>query len=404
MMTLTTVFKKTLEAYTSNKFTIISNVGGTRSGKTYSTLQLIYFIATGRSQNLLISVVSRSMSHLKRGCLRDWESILDSVDRAGLVDINLTDHIYTLGNNNKVEFFSADDVGKMHGAQRDMIFLNEANFIEESKVKQLFVRTSGTKFIDYNPSADFWLENYKLRSDFIEIHSTYKDNEFLTEEQVKEIESNKRNHRWWSIYGEGKSYFKEGLIYPNVKFEQYHKFTHPTYGMDFGFVDPTTLVRVEIEGEHLYVQLCFYQKGLSVQEIKAQLDKFVRKGKDLVICDNAEPNIIRELHNAGFRVKPCKKGKNSIFDGIQLCNGFQIVCVTGDLKYDEEGKEQHLSEKAITNALIKEFKAYSWETDLDGNYIDIPEDKNNHAMDALRYVVQYLRAEKKTGTYTYSFV
>lgn len=402
-MQLTNVFQRTLDAYLTGKYNIISNMGGTRSGKTYSILQLIYFIATGKSSNLMISIVSRSVPHLKRGAIRDWENILDSVNRAGVVDYIATDKIYILGNNNRIEFFSADDSGKLHGAQRDIIFVNEANFIEESKIKQLFVRTSGIKFIDYNPSGEFWVDNYKGREDFIEFHSTYLDNNFLSEEQIKEIESYKRNQRWWTIYGEGKSYVREGLCYPKVVFDSEHVFTHPIYGMDFGFVDPTTCVRVEIEGDNLYVQEVFYGKGMDVQEIKSNLERYVRKGKDLIIADCAEPQIIRELHNSGWRIKPCKKGPNSVFDGIQLCNNFVIHCVNTTMVRDSKGQVN--DEMGVNSyALIKEFKSYSYETDMDGNYIDVPEDRNNHCMDAFRYAVQYLRNEKKSGTYSYSFV
>lgn len=398
MMELSNVFQKTLDAYKSGNYNIISNMGGTRSGKTYSTLQLIYLIATGKSQNLMISVVSRTMSHLKRGCLRDWENILDSVDRAGLVDINLTDRIYIFTNNNRVEFFSADDTGKMHGAQRDMIFVNEANFIEESKIKQLFVRTSGVKFIDYNPSGEFWVEQYRLRPDFIEIHSTYLDNNFLSKEQVAEIESNRRNERWWTIYGQGQSYARQGLCYPNVRFEADHQFTHPTYGLDFGYYDPTACVKVEIEGDHIYVQQVFYGRGMSVQDIKKYLMETVPK-RSLIIGDNASPQIIRELQNDGWKVKPCRKGPNSVFDGIQLCNNFIIHCIL-PTKQEENGQVKEIGGVNLRS----EFLAYSYEQDSDGNWLDIPEDKHNHCLDAFRYVVQYLRTEKKSGTYQYVFI
>lgn len=219
MMHLSSVFTRTLEAYQSGTYTIISNYGGTRSGKTYSTLQLLYLILIGNQKDLMISVVSRSIPHLKRGCIRDFEQIIESNGRVGFIDVNKTDHTYTFVNNNKIEFFSADNVGKLHGSARDILYVNECNYINEEKIKQLFVRTKGCKFIDYNPSAQFWIDNYRSREDFIEFHSTYLDNEFLTKEQVREIESNKNNSRWWAIYGEGKEYLREGLCYPKVIFD-----------------------------------------------------------------------------------------------------------------------------------------------------------------------------------------
>lgn len=386
MMTLSNVFTKTLDAYQSGEYTIISNMGGTRSGKTYSVMQLLYYILIGKSENLMISVVSRTLPHLKRGCIRDFENILDSVQRVGLVDVNKSDYIYTFTNNNRIEFFSADDTGKLHGAARNILFVNEANYIGDEKIKQLFVRTTGMKFIDYNPSGPFWIDNYRDRKDFIEFHSTYLDNDFLSEEQRKEIESNRKNKRWWAIYGEGKEYVREGLCFPKVIFDNEHQWEHPIYAMDFGFHDPTTCVKLEILGDNLYVEQMFYEKGMDVTDIKNKLMKFIKKGRDVIICDNAEPQIIHELKNSGYLVKPCLKGKNSVFDGIQLCNMYDIHYIGGK-----------------KTPMGKEFCSYSYEQDMDGNYTDIPEDKNNHCMDAMRYGVSYLRA-KPNGSYTFSFV
>lgn len=388
MMKLSSVFCRTLDAYQSGKYTIISNYGGTRSGKTYSTLQLLYLILiSDNHSDLMVSVVSRSVPHLKRGVIRDFEAILDSNDRTGLVDVNKTDMIYTFKNNNRIEFFSADNAGKLHGAARDILYVNECNYINEEKIKQLFVRTTGVKFIDYNPSAQFWIDNYKSREDFIEFHSTYLDNEYLTKEQIREIESNRNNSRWWAIYGEGREYLREGLCYPKVIFDKpkSHHFENPVYGLDFGYNDPTVMVRVEIDGNKLYVDMVFGSRGMDVTDIKTSIWRYCKKGC-LIIADSAEPQIIHELKNVGIPVKPCVKGNNSVFEGVQLVNNFEIHCC------EEPG-----------SMLAKEFKTYAYEQDDDGNYLDTIEDKNNHCMDALRYVVQYLRG-KNSGRYIYSVV
>lgn len=385
MIQLSSVFNKTLDAYLSNKYSIISNTGGTRSTKTFSVLQLLYLICIGESKNLLISVVSRTVPHLKRGCIRDFENILDSVDRAGLVDMNKTDNVYIFRNNNRIEFFSADDSSKLHGSARDILFVNECNFIDVEKIRQLFVRTTGVKFLDYNPSAPFWIEDYRDREDFIEFHSTYKDNPFLTQDQIREIESNRKNKRWWAIYGEGKEYVREGLVYPNVVFDKEHEWTKPIYCMDWGFHDPTVCLKLEILDNKLFVQQMFYEIGLDITGVKTRLDKFITK-KDLIIADSSEPMIIHELKNSGYNIKPCVKGKNSVFDGIQLVNQFEIHYVGS--KNSPTGKE---------------FTSYSYEQDGDGHFLDIPEDRNNHSMDSMRYGVGYLR-KRSSGSYSFAFV
>ena len=388
MMTLSSVFTKTLDAYQSGKYTIISNYGGTRSGKTYSTLQLLYLILISpNNKDLMISVVSRSVPHLKRGVIRDFERIVESNDKVGFVDVNKSDLVYTFVNNNKIEFFSADNAGKLHGSARDILYVNECNYISEEKIKQLFVRTKNTKFIDYNPSAQFWIDNYRGREDFIEFHSTYLDNEFLTKEQVREIESNMNNSRWWAIYGLGKEYLREGLCYPKVIFDPLnsHPFENPVYGLDFGYNDPTAMVKVEIVGNKLYVEQVFCKQGMDVTDIKNAIWKYCKKGC-LIIADSASPQIIHELKNAGIPIKPCIKGNNSVFEGVQLVNNFEIHCCA------PPGWE-----------ISKEFKTYGYAQDMDGNYTDTIEDKNNHLMDGLRYVVTYLRG-KNSGRYVYSVV
>lgn len=384
-MELTHVFTNTLDAYRSGRYTIISNMGGTRSGKTYATLQLLYFILIGKSENLLISVVSRTIPHLKKGVLRDWEKILESVGYSGLVNENKTDHVFTFRNNNRIEFFSADTLGKLHGAARDILFVNECNFIEENKIQQLFVRTRGVKFIDYNPAGSFWIDNYRDRPDFIELHSTYKDNDFLTREQIAEIESMRKNRRWWSCYGEGKEYMREGLVFPNVTYEDGHVFTHPVYGVDFGMYDPTVIVRVEIEDNDIWCECLLYRKNMDISELKKELSRHVRREK--IICDSAEPQIIKELQSSGFNAMPCHKGKNSVFEGCQLMNMYDIHCVVNG--HDDPMK--------------MEFQNYAYQMDRNENFTDIPEDRNNHTMDALRYVVDHLRG-KKSGDYRFSIV
>lgn len=388
MMTLSSVFTRTLDAYQSGKYTIISNYGGTRSGKTYSTLQLLYLILISpHNSDLMISVVSRSVPHLKRGVIRDFERILDTNDRVGFIEVNKTDMVYTFVNNNRIEFFSADNVGKLHGSMRNILFVNECNYINEEKIRQLFVRTTGCKFIDYNPSAQFWIDNYRDREDFIEFHSTYLDNEFLTKEQVMEIESNRTNSRWWAIYGEGKEYLREGLCYPRVIFDKLnsHPFENPVYGLDFGYNDPTALVKCEIVGNKLYVEQLICRSGMDITDIKNALWKYCKKGC-LIIADSSAPQIIKELRNSGFPIRPCVKGNGSVFEGVQLVNTFEIHCCA-----------------PLGWEIVKEFKTYGYEQDMDGNYTDTIMDKNNHLMDALRYVVQFLRG-KSPGKYNYSIV
>ncbi len=122
-MQTTSVFEANLAAWHGGKRRAF-NEGGTSSSKTYSILQLLILVAQNARRPFLISVVSESLPHLKRGCVRDFMAILgDAFDGNRF---NKTEHIYkfSLGT---IEFFPADEPSKMRGGRRDILFLNEAN-------------------------------------------------------------------------------------------------------------------------------------------------------------------------------------------------------------------------------------------------------------------------------------
>ena len=223
----------------------IDNAGGTRSGKTFSTLQVLAELAKGCS-GLLISVVSETMPHLKRGAIRDFKEILaDEWDDGAW---NKSESIYTFPSGSIIEFFSADQPGKVHGPARDILFINEANHLDWDTARQLLVRTRLLAFFDYNPTHTFWIhEQIAPRENCRSIHSTYKDNTYLTPEQVAEIESNKGDANWWRVYGEGKIGSLEGVIFSNIELiDQMPEAEglREVYGMDFGFTcfEGSTLV------------------------------------------------------------------------------------------------------------------------------------------------------------------
>ena len=161
------VFVETKKAWLS-KPRYISSCGGTRSGKTFSNLQLLILVANTRK--VTISVVSETMPHLKRGAIRDFQNIMGT--EFDETRWNKTDAIYTFPNGSIIEYFSADSPAKVHGPARDILFLNEAQNISYDIARQLFVRTSERILIDYNPTHTFWVnERIEPSEDCICIHS-----------------------------------------------------------------------------------------------------------------------------------------------------------------------------------------------------------------------------------------
>lgn len=361
------------QAYTDN-YRVVANIGGTRSGKTYAILQLLLTIAVSGGKQL-ISVVSESFPHLYKGAIRDFENILNGMDAVEGRDyaVNKSNHIYYFKGGGKIEFFSTDNAGKVHGAQRDILFINECNHIQHEIYRQLAVRTSGIIFLDWNPIARFWFEDKGIETmpTTKVIRSTYKDNPFLSATQIAEIESNKSDEAWWRVYGLGETGSVEGLIYTRWDIvQQQAPGRRAFYCIDFGFTnDPTAILYCTLQGGELYVDELAYGPGMSNAEIaKVLKDHGATRGCNIV-ADSAEPKSIAEINGHGLHVVPATKGAGSITAGIGAVQAYQL----------------HITARSL--GIIQELRNYMWKRDQAGEWINTPIDKYNHALDALRYGV-----------------
>lgn len=380
------ILRANADALATDKYRIIANKGGTRSTKTWSLLQLMLIIAT--TQKALVSIVSESMPHLRKGAIRDMERILEG---ARLVEgkhylRNRTENTITFNNGGKIEFFSVDSYTKVHGAQRDYLFINECNNIEWEIYRQLAIRTSRVIFLDWNPRSAFWWdERLEGRADSILIKSTYLDNPFLSASQVAEIESNKGDENWWRVYGLGENGSTEGLVYNRWRIVQSMPANYKMrlYCLDFGFTnDPTAILRVTLSGGELWVEELAYQTGMLNKDIASTLLNAGASRTDNIVADSAEPKSIAEINAiTGLNVKPTAKGQGSIVSGISAVQAYQLNVMSDAL------------------GTIEELRNYSWRKDVNGNYLNVPIDKYNHALDALRYgVTTYLGVRRTFST------
>jgi phage terminase large subunit len=386
-MDITTVFDKNLAAY-NRRYRYIVNKGSTRSSKTYSQLQLLFLIAEYSEEAKIISVVSESMPHLKKGCIRDFREILQKDRKWSAKNWNATDKIYKV-NNSIIEFFSADNPAKVHGPSRNILYINECINIEYEVFRQLAIRTTETIFLDCNPCFEFWLDEKVLsNSDATLIHSTYRDNEYLTAAQVKEIESNRNDKDWWQVYGEGLTGSLKGAIITNWDIVKRMPETYKNrwIGIDFGFTnDPTAIVDMRLHNGELWIDELLYDKGYDNMMIAGVLDAY-NIPRDLpVIADSAEPKSISEIRAKGWRIEPAQKGKDSIVSGISILNRYR----------------KHITQRSVN--IINEYRNYRWQTDINGEPTNRPIDRYNHSVDAQRYVCLNKLMERN-GTLSYGII
>ena len=177
------------EKVPNQRFTLLQ--GGTRSGKTFSTIYYFVWLCNNYS-GLEIDIVRDTFTALKSTVWKDFKQVLVKHNLYNPANHNKTDKFYNL-NGNIISYYGADDPGKIHGRARDFLWINEANQLDEETVDQLFPRTRHRIIADYNPAmpTEHWLDSYI--NEYPPCITTYKDNPYLTAEQIRDIERKKSN-------------------------------------------------------------------------------------------------------------------------------------------------------------------------------------------------------------------
>ena len=345
------------------------NEGGTASSKTYSIIQVLILTALTAKNRLLISVVSESLPHLKRGCIRDFKAIMgpEFDDEC----YNKSEQIYRFPNA-VIEFFPADEPSKMRGGRRDILFINEANNVAYDAYRELDVRTRRFTFLDWNPVAEFWAhENLMNKTENEYIHSTYLDAvSMLPPDVVANIESNKEDKNWWNVYGLGRIGKIEGLVYPLFDtIDALPERGDIIFGLDFGFSgDPAALVKNVITPQEIFSEELIYEVGLTNQDLSSRMvDLGMRKGYDLIYADSAEPKSIEELYRMGWNIKGVAKPKDSVEFGHQKVRQHKL----------------HWTKSSLN--CIKEQRNFRYIQDKMGKFTEKTVHQYSHGQDSRRY-------------------
>ena len=363
--------------------------GGTSASKTISILAILIDYAA-KNPNKEISVVSESIPHLRRGALKDFLGILKGQNRYNDIQFNKSTLKYNFNNGSYIEFFSTDQPDKLRGARRTDLYINECNNVPFDAYTQLAVRTSGTIWLDYNPSNLFWVDKEligKPDTDYITL--TYKDNDALPESIVREIEKAKERAKtstywanWWKVYGLGEQGSLEGACIPDWK--EIDRLPEDArllgYGMDFGYsVDPTTLIALYKWNDAYIYDEVLYKKGMLNRDISRFL---TQQGiTEHIVADSAEPKSIAELQGYGHSISPVSKGRDSVVYGINLINQNEIYITANSIN------------------LKKELQGYIWAKDKEGNTLQKPTGAHPDCIDAARYILTDQLENPNKGEY-----
>lgn len=377
----TKVLKRMIDS--ENRF--ILSVGSSRSSKTYSVYQwVLLYCIKHQGEGKWVSMIRKSFPSLKRSLLREFIQFLDELGLYSEKVHNKSSQVIEVYGN-YVEFFSLDNFEKVKGSKRDVAYLNEVTEIEYEPANQVFLRTTEKVILDMNPSDTFhWVWEMRNRDDVDYIHSTYKDNPFLEEEVVKQIESYKDvDENYWRIYGLGLPGIAITTIYSHWKtfkeddLKEQH-IINECYGLDIGYNHKTSLVRLRETNEGLYFNEIIYSSGLTTGDLMDLITNL--NIRDHIYCDSARPDIIEDLRRKRLLAKGAEK---AVKEGILYLKSKKIF----------------IDENSLN--LLDEIKHYRWKS-AGEVILDEPIKLGDDGMDAMRYAAYTSRKKQSVGVPFYT--
>lgn len=412
-------------------YTTVSAQGSSRSSKTYNILIWLIIYCLQHSGTRL-SIVRATLPAIKGSVFIDFKEILINMGIFNEKSLNKTELTYQFDNGSWVEFFSTDSEQKLRGRKRDILYVNEANEIAYIEWRQMKMRTTKFAILDYNPSFSetHWINDLNNDERTYHFISTYKDNPFLEQTIIDEIESLKeKDPNLWRVYGLGLRGIVEGLIYPNWQQGEMPNNLPVWYGVDWGWQpDPTAVVAVcyDPKGQRLFIQEVMYrqeastimvaeaikkhyrnketwlysdnnneilyQNGIVINGVRYESEsrelasklqvicndaetrriyrevKFIESASVVAYCDTNAPDRIDDLKRFGIDARKARKGANSVVE--------QINWIKTNLKVYYQGAN-----------IGREVKMYLHKRDKKDErvYLPEPEGGNDHTLDAIRY-------------------
>ncbi len=369
----------------TNRFIVL--YGGAGSGKSiFATQKLVLDAMKNVEKILVVRAVARTLRHsvFTEICnrLREW-----NMDQ--FAKINKSDMTIELANGSLFIFNGLDDVEKLKSISGiTKIWIEEANQTKQEDLQQLNIRLRGkTKkgvhkqiIITFNPVSDqHWLKKYFFdnpKKNTTVLHTTYLDNKFIDEEYHEQMQELKNiDENYYKIYALGHWGSLGNMVYTNYVVEEVPKnedfYDFIFNGLDFGWNDPNAVVRIGFKDQEIYIISELYKNQITNKELIEMVDRDfpIKKNKEWIVADSANPDKIMEFRRAGYKIKAATKGKDSIRFGIDYIRRMKI----------------HIDESCMN--FYKEITTYQYMQDKDGNYLDEPVDAFNHLMDAMRYAL-----------------
>lgn len=374
--------------------------GGSSSGKSYFLAQRCVMDILKGGRNYLI--VRKAQTAVKKSVFNEITKAINTFKVGKLFDINKSDMTITCHNGYQIIFSGLDDVEKIKGVTPSRgiitdIWCEEATDMDYEDVKQLKKRLRGrskaTKrltmsfnpifqqhwiFLEYFAPIGWTEQDTEYHDEHLSIlKTTYKDNPYLTEETIYDLE-HESDPYWYNVYSLGNFGVLGHVIYNNWTKADLSERSFESYsnGLDFGFgvnkEHPAALVQCHyFQAENtIYVTKAEYRFNMTNDLLAAECENFFGSSA-LVIADCARPDNIADLRRRGINIVACKKGPDSVLNGIQWIQKCRLIV-------DERCTD-----------LIAELSTYHWKEDKNGVSLPEPVKRQDDLLDALRYSLMY---------------
>lgn len=373
----------------NNRYNVL--IGGSGSGKSvYATQHYLQKLMKDPGRKLL---VIRKIGRTLRDSV--WAEFSSTISKWGinqLVEKRVSVFEMELANRSSILFRGLDDSEKIKSIEGlTDIWIEEANEITETDFFQLDLRLRGKARIPYqimltlNPNDYYsWVKKTFVDNkadDAFVLNTNYKDNKFLDDRYIKVLEDLiNKDMTYYRIYALGEWCPVGSTIFSNwqtlevsVNDSDYDSIL---MGMDFGFNDPSAVVKVGIKDGDIYILDELYKRELTNMELMERVADQFGKGYRLT-ADSSEPSRIKEFKQNGFKAIPAVKGKDSVLRGIDFLRTKKI----------------YVSPQCQN--FINEIRGYKYREDKNGNVLEEPVDINNHLLDSLRYAIEHLTHPSK---------
>lgn len=384
----------------SNRYNVY--YGGRGSGKTIFVYEKILIKALKEKRTILL--MRKHTNHCKDSV---WKELKHAVDRFKLNSyFKFYESDYSAVcklNGTTFKCLGLDDSERIKGYSEvsDVILDEATEFTQEDfelidgTVRSVKYKLPLQIYLTFNPvsRANWVFKRFGFDTGitppntFI-LKTNYLDNPYLSPDYIQRMEDMKAlNPTRWKIEALGDFVSLDKLIFQEHVNYEIEEFNHADIkgellvGLDFGFVNDISAAVASIldeENKRIYIFREWGATNKTNEELAAIISS-LGFSKSVIVADCAEMKSIEELRRKGIsKIKPAKKGADSILHGIQKLQQYKLIV------------------HPTCSGVITEFENYSWQKDRkSGEYINKPIDQFNHYIDALRYSLQCVEDKKK---------